>query len=151
MHIKNVLAEHNRNVVTVEPKTPVAEAARIMIENQIGAVIVVGADETIAGILSERDIMAAVGEIDTPLERVPTETLMTRNVATCGPDDTVVQAVIKFNNLGIRHLAVVDNGTMKGILSMRDVMQAFSRMIVDQRILGQPKFATELAEALIAA
>jgi len=151
MHIENVLAEHNRNVVTVEPKTPVAEAARVMIENQIGAVLVIGADEAIAGILSERDIMAAVGDIDTPLERVPTETLMTRNVATCRPGDTVIQAVIKFNNLGIRHLAVVDNGTLKGILSMRDVMQAFSRMIVDQRILGQPKFATELAEALIAA
>jgi CBS domain-containing protein len=151
MRIKNVLAEHNRNVVTVEPKTPVAEAARVMIKNQIGAVIVVDADATIAGVLSERDILAAVGEIETPLERVPAETLMTRNVVTCGPEDTVTQAVIKFNNLGIRHLVVVDRGAMKGVLSMRDVMLAFSGMVVDQRILNQPQFATELAEALIAA
>ena len=151
MHVKNVLAERNRNVVTVEPKTPVAEAARIMTENQIGAVIVVGPGEAIAGILSERDILAAVGDIDIPLEHVPSDRLMTKSVVTCGPDDTVIQAVIKFNNLGIRHLVVVDQGTMMGMLSMRDIMQAFSRMIVEQRILGQPKFATELAEALIAA
>ncbi len=151
MIVKDILAQPVSNVVTVGRKTSIADAARIMTENGIGAVVVTDANEKIAGILSERDILAAVGDTDTSLEHVTTDELMTENVVTCGPDDAVVQVVLKFDTLGIRHLVVMDQGKMIGVLGIRDILQAFSRLIVDKRIFGRENFATELAAALRAA
>ena len=151
MHVKDLLSKRNRNVVTVGAKTPIADAARIMTESKIGAVIVVDANEEIAGILSERDILAAVGGGDSSFNHITTDELMTANVVTCGLDDPIIQVVIKLDTLGIRHIVVMDDRKMIGMLSVRDILEAFSRMIVEKRIFGQQKFATELALALLAA
>jgi signal-transduction protein with cAMP-binding, CBS, and nucleotidyltransferase domain len=151
MHVRDVLADRNTEVVTVGLKTPIPNVARIMTENQIGAVVVVDANQAAAGILSERDILATVGKDHTSLNHISAGELMTESIVTCGPLDTILQVILKFDALGIRHIVVMDQGDMVGVVSFRDVLQIFSRMIVEKRSLGKQQFATELASVFLAA
>jgi CBS domain-containing protein len=151
MNVKEILDKHVREIVTVGLKTPIPDAARVMTENQIGALVVVDTNDKIAGILSERDVLAAVGDTESGLEDVTTDQLMTRGIVTCEPEDSIIQVILKFDALGIRHLVVMDDGEIAGVVSIRDVLEAFSRLILEKRIFGQQQFATEFAAALAAA
>ncbi len=151
MNVKEILNKRAQEIVTVGLKTPIPDAARIMTEKQIGALVVVDTNDKIAGILSERDILAAVGDTESGIVDITTDQLMTRNVITCAPEDSVIQVILKFDALGIRHLVVMDDGDMAGVVSIRDVLEAFSRLILEKRIFGQQQFATEFAAALAAA
>ncbi len=151
MNVKDILGQRDRKVVTVGPKTPIAEAARAMTEHRIGALVVEDNDGVVVGILSERDVMTAVGNIGPVLSDVTTDELMTGKVITCRLEDTVIQIILKFDALGIRHLVAMDDGKLVGVVSMRDVLEAFSRMILERKIFGQHQFATEFAEALAGA
>ncbi len=122
-----------------------------MTENQIGALVVLDMNGEIAGILSERDVLAAVGDIGSGLTDVTTDELMTRNVVTCAPEESIIQVILKFDALGIRHLVVTDDAGLIGVVSIRDVLEAFSKLILENKIFGRQQFATELAEALTAA
>jgi len=151
MIVKQILDRRARDVVTVGLKTPITDAARVMTENEIGALVIKDMDGAVAGILSERDILAAVGDVEMELDGVTADALMTRKVVTCGPEDSIIQIILKFDALGIRHLVVMDDGKLVGMVSIRDVMEAFSRMILEKKVFGQEQFATEFAAALAAA
>lgn len=151
MDVKVILAQRKRKVVTVGLKTPIAEAARAMTEHRIGALVVEDEDGAVVGVLSERDITAAVGNIGPVLGDVTTDELMTGKVITCGLEDTIIQIILKFDALGIRHLVAMKDGELAGVVSMRDVLEAFSRMILEKKVFGQKAFATEFAAALAAA
>lgn len=151
MNVKEILENRDRGVVTVAPETSIENAAQIMTNENIGAVIILDRSGAMAGILSERDILAAVGAEGSQVDQVKVGDLMTARVVTCSPEDTIIQVILKFDALGIRHLVAVDDGEMVGVLSMRDVLEAFSRLILEKKIFGQRKFATEFAAALAAA
>ena len=151
MLVKDVLADRSLDTVTVGPKTSVSDAARVMTENYIGAVAVVDANGKIAGILSERDILMAVRKFERPLELVPTDEIMTEKVIICTPDDPIVQVIMKIATLRIRHLLVMDNGELIGVLSMRDVVEILSKLIFEDQILGQRRLATEIVSTLSSA
>ncbi len=151
MNVKAILEQRNRGVVSVGLKTPIPDATRVMTEEKIGALVVVDRNDDIAGILSERDVMKAVGEFEAGLHEVSTDQLMTRIVITCAPEDSIIQVILKFDALDIRHLVVMDDGEPVGVLSIRDILEAFSRLIVEKRIFGEQRFATEFAQALAAA
>jgi CBS domain-containing protein len=151
MNVKDILDKRERRVVTVVPSTSVRESARIMTEQGFGALVIVDAGDRMVGILSERDVLAAVAESESDLSDLTARELMTVNVVTCAPEDTIIQVILKFDALGIRHLVVVDDGERVGVLSIRDVLEAFSRLILEKKIFGQQRFATEFAEALAAA
>lgn len=127
MLVKTILKAKARGagVVTTSPDTPVAAAARILADNRIGALVAVEADGTIAGILSERDIVRGVGQRGEDCLRGPVRALMTAAVLTCTEDDTVESLMQTMTSRRIRHLPVVgDGGGLIGIVTIGDVVKS---------------------------
>ena len=110
----------SRELLTIEPAATLAEAARGMGERGVGAVLVV-AGEQLAGILTERDILKAVGGGHETSERV--SEWMTQHPDTVEPTDSTEHAAMLMVHGGYRHLPVVEGDTLVGILSIRDLMR----------------------------
>lgn len=110
----------SRELLTVSEDATLAEAATKMVARGVGAVLVVEGDR-LAGILTERDILRAVGTAHAPTERVGE--WMTRYPETIEPDDTTEHAAVLMLHGGYRHLPVVDSGRLVGILSIRDLIR----------------------------
>ena len=110
-----------QDLVTVHTYTSVEEAAHLMAVRRIGAVLVVGEDGKLAGIFTERDALVRV----VAWQRAPAATLvaevMTPNPDTIGPDDTAAEALDMMRKRGYRHLPVVDDGRLVGMVSVRDL------------------------------
>src|SRR5262249_15120158 len=123
MTVRAILAAKGGDVVTIEPTAHVAVAASLLAERRIGALVVTGADRRVVGILSERDIVQALAlHGPAALERPLTE-LMTRKVATCGQSDTIVSIMARMTEGKFRHVPVVDQGRLAGIISIGDVVK----------------------------
>lgn len=111
-------------VVTVLPGSSVADAARLLSERRIGAVIVSDDGQRPLGILSERDIVRDVGRRGGACLKDTVETLMTRNLISCGPHDSADFVLEKMTAGRFRHMPVVQDGKMVGIISIGDVVAA---------------------------
>jgi len=110
------------NLITVEPETTVAQAATVMAERRVGSALVMSGD-SLAGIFTERDIVRALSQdFDAPGH--PIEHWMTRNPTTIGPDDTVQSALDTMLARGFRHLPVLEEERVVGVVSMRDLSAA---------------------------
>ena len=103
----------NRELITVAPDTTVAEAATVMGGKHVGSALVMN-DGRLAGIFTERDIVRALGEH-------PVSHWMTANPRTIGPDATSEQALEMMLSGGFRHLPVIEDDEVVGMLSLRDV------------------------------
>ena len=116
-----IVANHmTKDLLTLEPDVKLGDAAKRMAERGVGAVVVL-AGERLAGILTERDILKAVAtgfEADTRVSD-----WMTRHPETIESEDTTDHAAALMIHGGFRHLPVVDDGEIKGILSIRDLMR----------------------------
>ncbi|MFZ1661595.1 MAG: CBS domain-containing protein [Paracoccaceae bacterium] len=112
------------SVITVMPASSVADAARLLAERRIGAVIVSDDGVRPLGILSERDIVRDIGRRGAVCLTDKVETLMTRNLITCAPDDNTDSVLEKMTAGRFRHMPVVDGGRMVGIISIGDVVAA---------------------------
>ena len=123
MTIKTILAAKGSDVVTIDPTTDVAAAAKLLSERRIGAVVVTGPEGRIVGILSERDIVRALAERGTEALKLPLTELMTRKVATCSPADTVASLMEQMTAGKFRHVPVVEQGRLVGIISIGDVVK----------------------------
>ena len=123
MTVKAILSAKGSGVDTIEPNTNLAAAAKRLAERRIGALVVTGADRRVVGILSERDIVQELAvhgaaALDTPLADV-----MTRKVVTCSPADTVSSLMERMTQGKFRHLPVVEQGKLIGIISIGDVVK----------------------------
>ena len=115
------VADHmTRDLLTIEPDAPLAEAARRMGSRGVGAVVVLDGDR-LSGILTERDVLKAVAGGLEPNACV--RDWMTRHPETIESDDSTDQAAALMIHGGFRHLPVVDEGRTVGILSIRDLMR----------------------------
>jgi len=115
-----------RDLLSIEPEAPLAEAARRMAERGVGAVVVLDG-ERLTGILTERDLLKAVaGGLQ---EGARVADWMTRNPETIEPGDETDHAASLMIHGGFRHLPVVDGDRIVGILSIRDLM----RVALDDR------------------
>jgi CBS domain-containing protein len=124
MIVKNILAGKGGNVITINPTADVIAAAKLMAERGIGAVVVLGADQRIVGILSERDIVQALAEHGLTVLSEPVSQLMTREVKTCSEDDTIGDLMARMTTGRFRHLPVVRQGRLIGIVSIGDVVKS---------------------------
>jgi CBS domain-containing protein len=122
MTIADILRSKGTSVVTVSPDTPVQEALRLLVEHNIGAVLVV--DERLRGIFTERDVLRSAATDVQRLESAQVRELMTANVITAAPDTNIQHVMTVMSERGIRHLPVLENGAVRGIISMRDVINA---------------------------
>jgi len=89
MIVKNILVGKRGNVITIEPTANLTAAIKLLAERRIGAVVILGADHRIVGILSERDIVRALAEHGPTALHEPVGQVMTRNVKTCSEADTI--------------------------------------------------------------
>lgn len=109
----------NRELITVAPDTTVAEAATVMGGKHVGSALVMN-DGRLAGIFTERDIVRALGEHFDAAGH-PVSHWMTANPRTIGPDATSEQALEMMLSGGFRHLPVIEDDEVVGMLSLRDV------------------------------
>jgi CBS domain-containing protein len=123
MTVKAILDAKGRDVVTVEPTMTLAEAARLLSEKRIGAVVVTKAGAKIAGILSERDIVRQIGLRGAAALDESISTAMTAKVKTCQEGHTVNQVMEIMTRGRFRHLPVEREGMLAGIVSIGDVVK----------------------------
>jgi CBS domain-containing protein len=109
-------------LVTVPLEAKLGWVISAMIDHDVGAVLLVNADGTLAGILTERDFLTKVAG-QPGLTELPAKDFMTPNPETVSPTDTVAFALGKMNLRGYRHLPVINDGKPVGMLSVRDVLK----------------------------
>jgi CBS domain-containing protein len=118
-----ILAGKGREVVTIEPSASLASAVALLAEKRIGALLILGADHRIVGILSERDIVRALAERGAGVLDEPVSRTMTRKVSTCNDGETVSSIMERMTEGKFRHMPVVDQGRLVGIISIGDVVK----------------------------
>jgi CBS domain-containing protein len=123
MTVSIVLAGKGRDVVTIEPNVTLAAAVELLAEKRIGAVVIIGADRRIVGILSERDIVRALAEQGRKALDEPVSAAMTRKVSTCHERETISSIMERMTLGKFRHVPVVDQGRLAGIISIGDVVK----------------------------
>jgi CBS domain-containing protein len=123
MIVKSILSAKGGNVATIAPAATLAEAAKILSELKIGALVVTGAGDRITGIISERDIVRTLAQHGGGALQMPLSEVMTRKVVTCTPVDTVSILMERMTAGKFRHLPVVDDGQLVGIISIGDVVK----------------------------
>lgn len=123
MRITDVLNAKGRHVHTTLPWTTVARAVDQLDSNGVGALLVRDADGRIRGILAERDVVRGLAEHGDALLGMQVEDVMTRNVRTCTPDETITEAMAKMTRLRHRHLPVVTDGELVGLVSIGDLVK----------------------------
>jgi CBS domain-containing protein len=124
MNVQAILEAKGHDVVTTRPETSIADVCRLLQRRRIGAVPVVDDGGTILGILSERDMVAGLSEHGAAVVGLTAEQLMTRQVRHCHPDDSIGELMAVMTNRRVRHLPVIDEGRLCGLISIGDVVKA---------------------------
>ncbi|MGR3514155.1 MAG: CBS domain-containing protein [Paracoccaceae bacterium] len=124
MLVRQILAmKGGVDVVTVPSGTSIADAARMLSEKRIGAIVVADGDAP-RGILSERDIVRELGKRGSGCLTDTVDALMTREMVTCASDETADQVLQKMTDGRFRHMPVMDGARMEGLISIGDVVKA---------------------------
>jgi CBS domain-containing protein len=123
MTVRAILDLKGRDVTTISPDKTLGDAASLLSQHKIGALVVTGADRRVTGILSERDIVKAVSADGAAALEEKIAARMTREVITCGPHDTMAELMGRMTAGRFRHLPVVENGRLVGIISIGDVVK----------------------------
>jgi CBS domain-containing protein len=123
MTVKAILSAKGNDVLTIDPTTNVAAAAKLLAERRIGALVVTGPDQRVTGIVSERDVVHALATRGTAAMELPLTEIMTRKVATCTQADTVCSIMERMTAGKFRHVPVVEQGRLIGIISIGDVVK----------------------------
>ncbi len=121
--VSSVLKHKGHDVVIVAPQQTVASVVKILAQNRIGAVPVINEEGQLIGIISERDIIRGMSEHADAVLTLPAEQLMTRDVKTCSSEDQLVDLMEVMTLQRIRHLPVIENGALYGIVSIGDVVK----------------------------
>jgi signal-transduction protein with cAMP-binding, CBS, and nucleotidyltransferase domain len=112
-------------ILTIGPGHSLREAARRMTEKEVGAAVVMDEEQPAPGIVSERDILNSVGRGEDPdAEKVASH--MSGSVISAAPDWSLERAAMEMAHRHIRHLVVVENGELVGVLSMRDIVRCWT-------------------------
>jgi CBS domain-containing protein len=123
MNVKTILAAKGGDITSVEPTADLAAAVKLLATHRIGALVVRGAGGRLAGILSERDIVRALAESGAEALGLPVGKVMTREVETCGENDTVASLMERMTTGKFRHMPVVEQGRLVGLISIGDVVK----------------------------
>jgi CBS domain-containing protein len=122
MTVRAILDIKGHQVESVDPETTLAEAAKLLADRKIGAVLVMSGTR-MEGILSERDIVRSLGERGAGVLTEPVSGVMTRRVVNCKPQDTVASIMEMMTNGKFRHLPVIEGGVVVGLISIGDVVK----------------------------
>ena len=123
MNVETILRNKGSWVATIRPDETIGDAVGMLNRERIGALVVSKNGDSVDGVLSERDIVTALGDGREDLLALRVEEVMTRNVITCDPGDTVGELMAEMTNRRIRHLPVVKDGKLRGIVSIGDLVK----------------------------
>jgi CBS domain-containing protein len=123
MRVKDILRQKGSEVATIAPTATLAEASQILSVRRIGALVVSEDDRHIVGILSERDIVRQLSQDGATALDLDVAHAMTADVATCGKDDSLDHLARTMTEGRFRHLPVVEDGVLTGIVSIGDVVK----------------------------
>ena len=123
MTVSIILARKGREVVTIELGATLGETVQLLAEKRIGAALILGADRRIAGIISERDVVWALAAGGAAALDLPVSRAMTRNVETCNEGEAVSSIMERMTEGRFRHMPVVDQGRLVGIVSIGDIVK----------------------------
>ncbi|HEY8698770.1 MAG TPA: CBS domain-containing protein [Rhizomicrobium sp.] len=123
MQVKHILRDKGRDVVSISADATLSEAARLLARKRIGALVVRGSDGSLAGILSERDIVRALAEASVNALAHTVAAHMTRAIETCTESDSIDDLMEIMTHRRLRHLPVVENEGLRGIVSIGDVVK----------------------------
>jgi CBS domain-containing protein len=122
MHVQAILGNKGAQIVSMSPQATILEACRLLAEHRIGAVLVLDGDR-VAGMFSERDVVRAVTEKGSAALDIQLSEVMTRNVLTCKPEDSVDDIMAVMTARRVRHLPVLEDARLVGIVSIGDVVK----------------------------
>ena len=153
MHISDVLAAKGRRVETVWPAQPARVVLEALVERQHSSVIVVSADGAPVGIVTDRSLLTAMARQRNDFSRLTVRDVMTVPAPTCKPSDGIVDTLNRMTEERVRHLLVMDQGRMVGLVSIGDLVKyrfrdtdlemrvlrdmAIARMAIDANQTGQ--------------
>lgn len=123
MFVRQILAGKGDHIVSIDPTARITDVVALMSRERVGAVVVLEGDGSIAGIVSERDITRHLAEHGNELLEMSADRIMTREVVTCGPDDGIDKLMAKMTRGRFRHLPVVEQGKIVGIVSIGDIVK----------------------------
>lgn len=120
--VQQLIARKGETVYTISPNDTISTAVKVLRDRRIGALLVADGDGTLQGILSERDIVRKLAE--TPGQTLPQTVAenMTSKVESCAPSDPLVSVLRRMNEGRFRHMPVLDNGKLRGMLTIGDVV-----------------------------
>ena len=143
MDAKTILNRKGRTVHTVSPSATIREAMALLLRHSVGSLLVVDNDGEVLGIVTERDIFRLAFEHEGRIMGIPVDAVMTRNLIIALPHDTVdyLKSLITENR--IRHLPVIDQGKLAGIISIGYIVREESSAVaVENRYLKDFIFGT---------
>lgn len=124
MHVAAVLKRKGGRMIAAHPADTVAAIAALLTEHRIGAVLVMAEDEKPVGIVSERDIVRTIARQGAAALTLTAADVMTRDLITATPQDTVAGMMTVMTDLRIRHVPILEDGRVVGIVSIGDVVKA---------------------------
>ena len=142
MFVSDILAQKGGLVFSVTPGTSVAQLSQQLSTRRIGSMLVLDGEGAVAGIVSERDLVRALASHGAKAMELEARQVMTRDVVTCDPDDSIDEVMQTMTNGRFRHLPVVRHGELLGLVSIGDVVKAR---------LEETKHETEALKAYIVA
>ncbi len=121
--VKSILSTKGDEVATIEPTATLEAAINTLNQRRVGALVVLGPDRRVTGIISERDIVRALAQHGAGVLKQPVGQVMTRKVATCSQSETVAGLMEAMTNGRFRHVPVVEQDRLVGIISIGDVVK----------------------------
>ncbi|WP_024285506.1 CBS domain-containing protein [Cellulomonas sp. KRMCY2] len=133
MRVTEVLRRKGGSVVTIAPDRSVHELLGLLAEHRIGALVVSGDGDQVDGIVSERDVVRRLHADGAVILDGPVSAIMTAEVHTCGPQDSLDELMAVMTERRIRHLPVLVDGRLAGIVSIGDVIKNRIAEVQDER------------------
>ena len=123
MTVKSILGAKGRDVITASPASTLQDLANTLAGKRIGAIVVAGPGGEVLGIISERDVVKAVAAAGAAALSAPVSAHMTAKVVTCGEDQTIVSVMEEMTKGRFRHMPVLKDGRLIGIVSIGDIVK----------------------------
>jgi CBS domain-containing protein len=132
MNVQSILDTKGGDVMSIAPTATLQNAVHRLAEHRIGALLVLGPDHRVVGIVSERDIVRVLAERGPGVLSEPLSTVMTRTVVTCTRSDTIGDIMERMTKGKFRHVPVLDQDRVIGVVSIGDVVKLRLREMEDE-------------------
>jgi CBS domain-containing protein len=122
MNVATILRHKGSGVFTITSDKSLLEIAKLLAQHGIGCLVIVGDDDRISGIVSERDLLRAISQGGPEVLKAPVSDFMTKTVITAGKDDTIDKLMSEMTIHRFRYMPVVERGRLVGLVSIGDLV-----------------------------